>query len=94
MALAIWPTRQAAVTAARHPKWDERPVAIVVLKQGASVTAGELRAFPRAQVRQVLPDGFVFTSQIPLTAAGKFEKSTLRQQYGDLLTGQPRPREP
>ncbi|HXZ69275.1 MAG TPA: long-chain fatty acid--CoA ligase [Streptosporangiaceae bacterium] len=85
---------QAAVIAAKHPKWDERPVAIVVLKQGASVTAGELRAFLEPKFAKFwLPDEFVFTSQIPLTAAGKFEKSTLRQQYGDLLIDQLRSQE-
>ena len=88
-------SREAAVIAAKHPKWDERPVAVVVLKQGASVTAEELRAFLEPRFAKFwLPDEFVFTSQIPLTAAGKFEKSTLRQQYGGLLIDQPRSQEP
>ena len=82
---------QAAVIAAKHPKWGERPVAIVVLKQGASVTAEELRTFLEPRFAKFwLPDAFVFTSQIPLTAASKFDKSTLRQQYGNLLIDQPR----
>ena len=80
--------------AARHPKWGERPIAIVVLKQGASVTAGELRAFLEPKFAKFwLPDEFVFTSHIPLTAAGKFDKSTLRQQYGGLLIDQLRSQE-
>ena len=61
---------QAAVIAAKHPKWGERPIAVVVLKQGASVTAEELRAFLEPRFAKFwLPDEFVFTSQIPLTAA-------------------------
>ena len=83
---------EAAVIAAKHPKWDERPVAVVVLKQGASATAEELRAFLEPRFAKFwLPDEFVFTEQIPQTAAGKFQKSTLREQYGGLLIEQPRP---
>ena len=85
---------EAAVIAAKHPQWDERPVAVVVLKEGASVTAEELRAFLEPRFAKFwLPDEFVFTSQIPRTAASKFEKSTLRQQYGGLLIDQPRSEE-
>ena len=66
----------------------------MVLKQGASVTAGELRTFLEPRFAKFwLPDEFVFTSQIPLTAASKFDKSTLRQQYGNLLIDQPRSEE-
>jgi len=82
---------EAAVIAAKHPKWDERPVAVVVAKQGASVTAEELRAFLEARFAKFwLPDEFVFASQIPRTAAGKFLKSALREQYEGLLIEQPR----
>jgi acyl-CoA synthetase (AMP-forming)/AMP-acid ligase II len=83
---------EAAVIAAKHPKWDERPVAVVVVRDGASVTAEELRAFLEPKFAKFwLPDEFVFTDQIPRTAAGKFQKSTLREQYGGLLIEQPRP---
>ena len=86
---------EAAVIAAKHPKWDERPVAVVAVKQGASVTAGELRAFLEPRFAKFwLPDDFVFTSQIPRTAAGKFQKSTLRDQYGGILADQPAPEGP
>jgi len=79
---------EAAVIAARHPRWDERPVAVVVFKEGASATAEELRAFLEPKFAKFwLPDRFVFTSQIPRTAAGKFQKTTLRRQYGDILIG-------
>jgi acyl-CoA synthetase (AMP-forming)/AMP-acid ligase II len=83
---------QAAVIAAKHPKWDERPVAIVVLKDGASATADELRAFLEPKfARFWLPDEFVFTTQIPQTAAGKFQKTTLRDEYGGILVERPAP---
>ncbi len=83
---------EAAVIAAKHPTWDERPVAVVVLKEGGSATAEELRAFLEPRFAKFwLPDQFVFTSEIPHTAAGKFQKTTLRHQYGGILTGQPPP---
>jgi acyl-CoA synthetase (AMP-forming)/AMP-acid ligase II len=83
---------EAAVIAAKHPKWDERPVAIVVFKEGAAATAEELRAFLEPRFAKFwLPDEFVFTTQIPRTAAGKFRKTALRDEYGGLLTEQPRP---
>ena len=86
---------EAAVIAAKHPKWDERPVAVVAVKQGASVTAEELRAFLEPRFAKFwLPDEFVFASQIPRTAAGKFQKSTLRDQYGGILADQPAPEDP
>jgi fatty-acyl-CoA synthase len=81
---------EAAVIAAKHPKWDERPVAVVVVRDGASVTAEELRAFLEPKFAKFwLPDEFVFADQIPRTAAGKFRKSTLREEYGGLLIDRP-----
>jgi fatty-acyl-CoA synthase len=77
---------EAAVFAARHATWGERPVAAVVLKPGKAATNDELRAhladrFPKFW----LPDEVLFLEQIPRTSAGKFLKSKLRQEYGDLL---------
>jgi acyl-CoA synthetase (AMP-forming)/AMP-acid ligase II len=86
---------EAAVIAAKHPKWDERPVAVVVLKSGASATAEELRDFLEQRFAKFwLPDEFVFTTQIPHTSVGKFQKTTLRDQYGGILLEQPAPQEP
>jgi fatty-acyl-CoA synthase len=83
---------EAAVIAAKHPKWDERPVAVVVVKEGASVTAEELRAFLEPRFAKFwLPDEFVFAKEVPRSAAGKFLKSALREQYGGLLIDQPGP---
>ena len=66
------------------PKWDERPLAVVVLKEGASASPEELRAFlePRF-ARWWLPDGYVFIDEIPRTSTGKFLKSALRERFKD-----------
>jgi fatty-acyl-CoA synthase len=77
--------REAAVVGAPHPKWNERPVAVVVLKPGTSATADELKQFlaPRF-VKFWLPDAFVFVDTIPRTSAGKFKKTELRERLRDL----------
>ncbi len=81
---------EAAVIAAKHPKWDERPVAVVVVEDGAAVTGDELRAFLLPTFPKFwLPDEFVFTDEIPRTAASKFQKSALREQYSGILMDQP-----
>ncbi len=74
--------QEAAVIGVPHPKWSERPLAAVVLKPGATVTADELRAhlapkFPKFW----LPDEIVFVTAIPRTSAGKFKKTELRETY-------------
>ena len=76
--------REAAVIAVSHPKWQERPLAVVVLKDGLRVEAGELRAFLEQRfARWQLPDAFVFVGELPHTSTGKLLKSKLRQQYKD-----------
>jgi len=77
--------REAAVVAVPHPKWDERPVACVVLKDGAKATDSELRSFlAPAFAKFWLPDAFVFLPQIPRTATGKYLKTALREQLKDV----------
>jgi fatty-acyl-CoA synthase len=77
--------REAAVIAIAHPKWTERPLACVVLREGAAATDGELRAFLRGKFAEwQLPDAFVRIEAIPRTAAGKFLKSALREQLKDF----------
>jgi fatty-acyl-CoA synthase len=62
--------------------WQERPLAVVVLRDGQTVTAEELRAFLEPQfARWWLPDTFAFVDQIPRTSAGKFAKSALRARF-------------
>ncbi len=73
---------EAAVIAIPDEKWAERPLAAVVLKEGASATADELREFLAPQfAKWWLPDRFEFISEIPKTAVGKFRKTALRDQF-------------
>ena len=75
---------EAAVIAVPHPKWVERPLALVVIKQGASVTSDDLRAFLSTTfAKWQLPDNFVFLDQLPHTSTGKLLKSELRKQYAN-----------
>jgi fatty-acyl-CoA synthase len=77
---------EAAVFAASHPKWDERPVAAIVLKPGKTATDAELAQHLTGKfAKMALPDAYVFVEQIPRTSTGKFLKSKLREQYGRVL---------
>ena len=74
--------REAAVIALPHPKWAERPLAAVVLKEGQHATEAELRShLAQTFSRWQLPDAFVFVPQIPRTSVGKFQKSRLREMF-------------
>ena len=73
---------EAAVIGVPHPKWQERPLAVVVLKEGAAAEPDELRAFLSQKfAKWQLPDAFVFASELPRTSVGKFLKMKLREQY-------------
>ena len=75
---------EAAVIPLAHPRWQERPLACVVLKEGLTATAEELRAYLEPLVaRWWLPDAVVFMTEIPRTSTGKFRKTALREQYRD-----------
>jgi fatty-acyl-CoA synthase len=77
--------KEAAVVAVPHQKWSERPVACVVLKEGAKASDEELRAWLEPRFAKFwLPDAFVFLQQIPRTATGKFLKAALREQLRDF----------
>ena len=77
---------EAAVFAARHPKWDERPVAAIVLRPGKTATEAELAASIDGKFAKYwMPDRFLFVEAIPRTSTGKFLKSRLRELYGDVL---------
>ncbi len=80
---------EAAVIAVPHQQWQERPVACVVLKDGAKdqVTKEDLYAFLEPQfAKWWLPDDIIFMDEIPKTSVGKFLKRALREQYKDHLT--------
>jgi len=77
--------KEAAVIGLPHPRWSERPVACVVLREGSKATESELRdylepLFARFQV----PDAFFFMDSIPRSAAGKFLKTALREKLKDF----------
>jgi fatty-acyl-CoA synthase len=76
--------REAAVVAVADPRWGERPVAVVVLRENANASPEDLTAYlePRF-ARFWLPDGYLFVQQIPRTAAGKFLKSAVREMVKD-----------
>ena len=76
--------REAGVVAVQHPKWQERPLAVVALKDGAQVTADELREFLGAKfAKWQMPDDFVFVNDLPHTSTGKLLKTALRKQYAE-----------
>jgi fatty-acyl-CoA synthase len=73
---------EAAVIAVPDEKWSERPLAVVVLRDGATPTGDELREFLAPNfAKWWLPDQFEFVEEIPKTAVGKFRKTTLREQF-------------
>lgn len=77
---------EAAVVAVPHKKWQERPVACVVLKENASVTEEELLDFLRPQfAKWWLPDKILFLNEIPKTSVGKFLKRALREEVQKVL---------
>ena len=78
--------KEAAVIAATHPVWDERPLLLVQLKAGAGVSREELLSFYKGRIAHwQTPDDVVFVDELPHTATGKLSKLTLRGQYKDWL---------
>lgn len=76
--------KEACVVGIPHPKWQERPLAAVVLKDGKAATCEELRAFlAETFAKWQLPDAFVFLDAIPRTSVGKFKKIALREQFAN-----------
>lgn len=79
---------EAAVIGVPHPKWQERPVAIVTLRKGAELTADALREhLSPLFAKWQLPEKIVFSDTIPRTSVGKADKKRLRVQYGHLYEG-------
>ncbi len=84
IAMAHPAVAMAACIAAKHPKWDERPLLVVVKKPGAEVTRDELIAFYDGKIAKWwTPDDVVFVDAIPLGATGKMQKIKLRDQFKD-----------
>ncbi|TDN67352.1 3-(methylthio)propionyl-CoA ligase [Paraburkholderia sp. BL10I2N1] len=76
----------AACIAARHPKWDERPLLVAVKVPDAQVTAEQLLAFLEGKIAKWwTPDAVVFVDAVPLGATGKVLKNQLREEFQDYL---------
>lgn len=79
----------AAVIAAQHPKWDERPVLIAIKKPGSQLSETDLLEYYADKVAKwQIPDRVVFVDAIPLSGTGKMLKKDLRELYGTILLEQ------
>jgi fatty-acyl-CoA synthase len=77
---------EAAVVAARHPKWDERPLLLVVPRQGRTLEPGDvLQVYEGKVPKWWLPDAVLVVDELPHTATGKLQKTTLRVRFRDYL---------
>ncbi len=75
---------EAAVIGLPHPKWDERPLLIIVRKENADPKPEDIRAFMEDKIAKWwMPDDIVFVEEIPHTATGKIQKLTLREKFSD-----------
>ena len=75
---------EAAVVGVPDERWQERPLAVVVVNEGASVGAADLRKFLADKVvRWWLPERWAFADEIPRTSVGKYDKKTIRSRYAD-----------
>ncbi len=79
--------REAAVIGIPDPKWSERPLACVVVEEGAELSKQDVLDYltPRVAKWQ-LPDDVVFIDEVPKTSVGKFSKKTLRERFADHTT--------
>ena len=74
---------EAAVIGVAHPKWDERPLLIIVLKPGKAATKEDILKFLEGKIAKWwMPDDVVFVDEIPHTATGKILKTALRERFG------------
>ena len=79
---------EATVISVPHDRWQERPVAVIVLKDGKETTEEELREYLSERfAKWWIPDKFLFLDEIPKTSVGKFLKRELRETYKDILIG-------
>jgi len=75
---------EAAVIGIRHPKWGERPLLVVVMKKGESIGKDDMLGYMRGKIANWwIPDDVVFVEEIPHTATGKIQKTTLRERFKD-----------
>ena len=75
---------EAAVIGVRHPKWDERPLLVIVLKKEQKASKDEILGFMQGKIAKWwMPDDVAFVNEIPHTATGKIQKTALREQFKD-----------
>jgi fatty-acyl-CoA synthase len=75
---------EAAVIGVRHPKWDERPLLVIVLKKGLEASKDEILSFMQGKIAKWwMPDDVAFVAEIPHTATGKILKTELRERFKD-----------
>jgi acyl-CoA synthetase (AMP-forming)/AMP-acid ligase II len=80
--------KEACVFGIAHPKWDERPVAAVVVRENVSLSEDDVRTWLSERIAKwQIPDRVVFVEAIPRTGVGKFLKRELRDRYKDLYAG-------
>ncbi|MFI4933772.1 MAG: long-chain-fatty-acid--CoA ligase [Caulobacterales bacterium] len=76
----------AAVIGVHHPKWDERPLLLVKLKEGESASKDEFLSYLEGKIAKWwMPDDVVFVEEIPLGATGKIDKKLIRQSFADYV---------
>ena len=87
---SLWPTTSArmskppAVIGIPDEKWDERPLASVVVREGASLTPADLREYlSKDFAKWQLPDSWAFIDEVPRTSVGKFDKKVIRKWYAE-----------
>jgi fatty-acyl-CoA synthase len=86
LACSVPGVRQAAVIAAYHPKWEERPLLIIVGDKERPVTREEVLSYLRERMAKWwVPDDIVIVNELPMTATGKISKLTLREKFRDYL---------
>jgi fatty-acyl-CoA synthase len=79
---------EAAVIGIAHPKWDERPLLVVVRKPDAAIEAGDVLAWLEGRIAKWwTPDAVEFVDELPHTATGKIQKVTLRERFRDYRLG-------
>jgi fatty-acyl-CoA synthase len=82
--MALPNVAEAAVIAAFHPKWQERPLACVVKKAGTELTKEQVyEHLGKHFAKWWMPDDVIFIDAVPKTSVGKFDKKVLREQFKD-----------
>jgi fatty-acyl-CoA synthase len=77
---------EAAVIGVKHPRWDERPLLVIVLKEGQAATKEEILGFMTGKIAKWwMPDDVAFVAEIPHTATGKIQKVVLREQFREYV---------